>query len=268
MHLSLNEIWSHYQFKLLVGAFLIFLIFYELLKGYFKNVGTGVNPALFKRSLSILLCFSVSVVGVLFLDSILREKIQSFHGSYAQFFLSFGKLLSKQIWMGLIALYFIGFITNLERFRKMVFGALLSGAVTGLISHGLKHIFLRARPEGNLGHFSFFNLDGLLRDKHVFQSFPSGDVAVVAGAAFYFFYAVKNNFVRWFFILLPFINAYFRVSVNRHWPSDTLMSIGIGLIVAQLIHHYEKREIFFRSAPQEDQPHRLSVNQERVKSSL
>jgi membrane-associated phospholipid phosphatase len=122
----------------------------------------------------------------------------------------------------------------------VVFSALLSSFVTALIVTVFKFLSLRARPYAEFGPFSFFNFHGLTQDARAFQSFPSGDVGVVAGAAAYLFFTTKNRFSGVLIFLLPLCTAFARMSANKHWPSDTLFAIGLGLIAAKFVRDYKK----------------------------
>ncbi|MFA7001384.1 MAG: phosphatase PAP2 family protein, partial [Candidatus Omnitrophota bacterium] len=104
----------------------------------------------------------------------------------------------------------------------------------------LKLVFLRARPVTGEGPLSFFNLEGWGRKANLFYSLPSGDVAVVAGAAAYLFYRVKNTALRALLMLLPVLTAFSRVYKSKHWPSDTAFAVGLALLAALFVVHYER----------------------------
>jgi membrane-associated phospholipid phosphatase len=101
----------------------------------------------------------------------------------------------------------------------------------------LKMIFLRARPDTGVGPFVFFHWSALASDTRPYESFPSGDVAIVAGAAAVFFFKTRAPW-RWLWLILPLCTAYSRVLLNRHWPADTLASLGLGLWVAFCLSGY------------------------------
>ncbi len=122
--------------------------------------------------------------------------------------------------------------------RLAAFGCLLSSALTGGMVTFFKYVFMRARPDQKLGHFSFFNFDRLIHNDNDFLSFSSGDVAIVAGASAYLFYRFRNPFARAVFCVLPVLNAFARTHGQRHWPSDGLFSILLGFLAAFFIYQF------------------------------
>ena len=239
--LSIEELWRRCQNKLFMGVLLALIIFWEYRRGYFKGTKNYLKSVSFKPYYTPLLFFMVLIILLFFLDPALLRGIQALDSPYIQGMSDFGAQISRNLWIGLIGAYWISFLTNQKRFCRFVFGMFLSTALTGLVGHGLKLVFLRARPYGNLGPFSFFNLGGLTQNDRVFQSLPSGDVSITAGATCYLFYALRGNYFRWFVLLIPLSTAFSRVDLNRHWPSDTLAAIGVGIIVAQWMVNYEQR---------------------------
>ena len=63
---------------------------------------------------------------------------------------------------------------------------------------------------------------------------------LVAGVAFYLFLSIRNPFLRLLMLLLPLANAFARMSLNRHWPSDTAMSLGLGLMTAYFFWNFKE----------------------------
>jgi len=153
-----------------------------------------------------------------------------------------GIWVSKNSWKILIWLYILGFLLRSRVWKKFIFGAALSNGLTSVIATLFKFTLMRARPDNHLGPLSFFNLQGL-QNQSSFQSFPSGDVSIVAGACGYFFFAVKNPFAKLLFFLIPFTTAYARLSANRHWPTDTLFSVGLGFLVAYWVSSHQEKPI-------------------------
>lgn len=153
----------------------------------------------------------------------------------------FGGVMGKGItpWLFIMACYAVEELVRKPKGGAgLAFGCLLSSALTALICAVLKLIFLRARPYNLLGAAAFFQWEGFFRSANAFQSFPSGDVAVVAGAAAFLFYAARRGLFRWVFLLLPVLTALSRIDLNRHWPSDTLFSIGLGLAAAAVVRDF------------------------------
>jgi len=144
------------------------------------------------------------------------------------------------MWLLVIACYFLFKLLKNNLGSRLTFGVLLSVTLSTTFSFIVKRTFMRARPYNHFGAFSFFHLNGLLHDKNAFQSFPSGDVALVAGAAAFLFYATKNSYTRWLLLIFPVATAFSRIWLDRHWPSDTLFSVGLGFIAGLFIWQYQK----------------------------
>ena len=89
---------------------------------------------------------------------------------------------------------------------------------------GKTDCFTRA-PRQGFGPMSFFNHAAYAVDKGMFLSLPSGDVAIVAGAAVSLSFSLNSRRLLFFLLLVPFMTAFSRVSLNRHWPSDTAVEV-------------------------------------------
>ena len=243
------KIKKFFNAKHLIGFGLAAAFFLEFRKGYFKDLPAYLKSRSFKpsaRTLVLILCSVPFVILFMhFADPVLLRHIQALHAPVAQGVVILGRFIGKNnnFWKILLTIYFLAIALRQEVWSKTAFGAILASVLTGLASTGLKWTFLRYRPDGNPNSLSFFNWDGLVKDNNLFQSFPSGDVALVTGACTYFFYAFKNHAFRWGIFLLPLATAFSRVSVNRHWPSDTLFSIFLGLVVARFVWDYRKTTI-------------------------
>ena len=107
--------------------------------------------------------------------------------------------------------------------------------IGSVIIYAVKFISLRARPYAGMGPYSFFNPAGFLEDARAFQSFPSGDVGIIAGPAAYFFFQIQNRGIRWLIWLFPLSTALSRVTFNKHWPSDTFSSFIFSILTVVLI---------------------------------
>lgn len=185
----------------------------------------------------------IAVTTAIFLvDPLLLRGIQSIHHPIWMSLVEFGAWFGRgyNLWFLIIGTYIFLTVIKKIKWARRSFGVLLSVVISAVISFVVKRAFLRARPDVNLGHLSFFHLNGLFHDKSTFQSFPSGDVAIVAGAAAFLFYAIKNQYLRWAILAAPVLTALSRMSLNRHWPSDTVFPFGMGLIVALLVWQYQK----------------------------
>lgn len=205
----------------------------EIRKKYFQGFWTYLRSYSFRQDRLLLILALFSTFLMLWADAFLLRHVQAIHGEFVQTLIAMGGFVGKHLWRGLILLYVVAYLVRREKWQTLFFSAFLAGATTGLLAVVLKFTLLRARPDVDLGPFSFFHLGGILEDEGNFQSFPSGDVAIVAGAAAYFVYALKNRYFKGLFFLIPLTTAFSRVILNDHWPSDTLFSIGISYVAAR-----------------------------------
>lgn len=223
--------------KSMIGVLLTLIFLWEWRRGYFKGAKSewrdfAVSTPLFCPPflLSSLLLFSLLMI----LDAPLLNFLHSLDGGTHALLAQWGSAMGKNhyFWTALIVFYFLSYWRVREGVPKAAFGIILSAAVAGALAHGLKYVFLRARPDSGFGAHDFLNWNGLLQDERMFQSFPSGDVALVAGAAGFLFFSIRHRVLRWGALLLPLATALGRMDLNRHWPSDTFASLLIGLVVA------------------------------------
>ena len=156
--------------------------------GYFRRFFEPLRSVRPKTALLTFAAAAACIVSLFFIDPLLVTLIQKFTTSF-EAVVTFGRTIGKNnyFWYTLLALYLIPAILRKTSLRRYAFGILVASALTALIVTLLKFIFLRARPSANAGCLSFFNLEGLTKDMSDFQSFPSGDVSLVAGASFYLF---------------------------------------------------------------------------------
>lgn len=222
--------------KYLLGALIGFVFANELRENRLAELRNLFQTRFLKKFLLILSGLFLASALMIPWDRAILHWIQS-HGGPSSWVTELGIQAVKHIWQILISLYVVGALFRLETWRKTVFSALVANALTAVFSIVLKFTLMRARPD-QPDPFSFFNLNAL-KNQTAFQSFPSGDVAIVAGASGYFFFAVKNHFVKFLLLLIPFTTAYSRISVNRHWPTDTLFSVGLGFLVSYWVKSHQ-----------------------------
>jgi len=145
-------------------------------------------------------------------------------------------------WCCLLCVYFATKFGNWKKASDVVYAAMLSAGLAAAIGFLVKLIFLRARPAAGFGPFSFFNHTGYAADTEMFLSLPSGDVTLVAGAAASVSFSMNNRrYLRLWVLALPVMTAVSRVSLNRHWPSDTLVAFALGTLVARGLHNWKSR---------------------------
>ena len=229
---------NHLHLKLIIEILFGIIVLQEFRNGYF-----AAFPSFFRsfpwRSYRNACFWVLVLIPLLYLDPMLLGTIQSFDSPSAEKVLNFGRMMGRNLWWYLMGLYLTAYLSGKRKIREIFLGALLGAGLAGAIGFLFKFIFLRARPFNNLGHFSFFNIEGLTEDLNKFQSFPSGDVVIVAGTVSYLFFKSRKGYGRWLLFLLPFSTALSRVMLNRHWPSDTVAAVLIALFVGHFFSRYD-----------------------------
>ena len=237
----------HFHHKYLTAVLLIAVLLLELRKGYFKGAWGRLRGLPYRRYVMMILAALVASVILMFGDVGVRAWIQAQPSSSVGWFMNFGGIMgrSTNCWTALGWAYLAFYVARYGTGRRVIFGTLFSSFVTGLLATLFKFTFLRARPYGGFGSLSFFNFAGLSQDSRVYQSFPSGDVAVVAGCAGYLLFISRDwrwggGYLRWALLLLPLATAFARVAIDKHWPSDTIFSLGLGMVAGNFVCDYER----------------------------
>lgn len=232
--------------KPLVGVAVGLILFREWRDGFFNRLQGFLKRIRFQSYRRWLIAFPSAVIFTLFLDPFLIKVLQGFHGPLASGIARFGQQLGRDVnlWVVWVGLYWIASLTGQVKWRKYTFGILLASLLTTTLVHFLKFVFLRSRPDNLLGPYCFFNLQGLLEGTRAFQSFPSGDVALTAGASSCLFFLIPHRLFRWLTWLFPLSTAFSRISLNRHWPSDAVASLMMSVLVAKLVCDYLAEERF------------------------
>lgn len=227
--------------KHMTAVLLVAVMIFEIRKGFFRQFFAYLKACRWTALLPLVTATAVLTVLTMFVDAQLLHFVLNAPRSIIDPIADFGGALGRgsNCWTFLGWAYLLAFFIRWQKGRGVLFGCLVSSMLTALFTTLAKFVFLRARPYGELGAVSFFNIDGLIRDERVYQSFPSGDVAIVAGAAAYLFFNLKENILRWALLLLPLTTAVARMNANKHWPSDTLFSIGLGFIAALWVWNYQ-----------------------------
>ncbi|MEO8802320.1 MAG: phosphatase PAP2 family protein [Rudaea sp.] len=100
-----------------------------------------------------------------------------------------------------------------------------STVAASLAAQGGKFIFQRERPSQTSDPNQFFK-------GTQYQSFPSGEVAAVAGAVTPFIAVYGHDHPAVYALeVLPLYDAIARVKVHGHWQSDVLVGWGIGTAI-------------------------------------
>ena len=109
-----------------------------------------------------------------------------------------------------------------------------SMALSAVIAEGGKLAFQRERPSQTSDPNQFFKGTR-------YQSFPSGEVAAIAGAVTPFVVEYGRDHPAVYALeLLPLYDAIARVKVRGHWQSDVLIGWGIGTAAGIWAAHREQ----------------------------
>lgn len=184
----------------------------------------------------------VFLVALVFLDASLLFWIQSIQEPAVTAWIKMGAHLGRWIWLYVALAYWVTRIFKKPLLSKILSFALTTTVFTASVVHGLKFLVARARPYENLGAFTWFDYGGGLQDRRGFQSFPSGDASVVAAVAFFFFQATPSRVWRWLWLIFPLATAFSRITLNRHWPSDTMASWVLANAFAWLFYQLLQRQ--------------------------
>ena len=100
----------------------------------------------------------------------------------------------------------------------------ISGLLTTIVIHSLKRGVGKIRPDGSSNH-----------------SFPSGHTATsfVGATILYHEYKDSSPLLAYSGYLFATSTGSFRVMNNRHWVSDVFVGAGIGVLVANIVYHFE-----------------------------
>lgn len=231
--------------KASIAISLVLIFLWEIRKGYFKNFFTYLKSLPLK-----FYGIGAAIIGVLFagtfaFDEPLYRLIHQIDTHLFQKTAQLGGVIGRNVnfWYGMIAIYAVNLFFRKKGRRMFAFGLMLSGMLSGFVTYLMKTTFLRARPEAFQGAYSFFHWESLKDGDNLFRSLPSGDVALVAGACAFLFFMARKTVWRWLVLLLPILTAFSRILTESHWPSDTILAFGIGILAAKFVSGFHKSEI-------------------------
>lgn len=124
--------------------------------------------------------------------------------------------------------FIIAILASFPNRRRLIVGFMVPLLLSAFVTHLLKWVFGRARPETDLGLFYFRPFEGAAE----FASFPSGHAS--AAATFTLLLAIYFPRARWFFYSLAVMIALERIFNDKHFLSDVLagFAIGVGSVYA------------------------------------
>lgn len=208
--------------------------FLRQFKTYFKSV----RPQFYQKVL-IAAIFAVAIL--LWMDEPLLRFVQKIQTPWILEIIAWAAFWGRgqNTWAFLALLYALTWILRKTWTRQIIFYCMIASGLTSLVVSILKSTFARARPLMHFGPYHFFDHAGLIRDGNEFKSFPSGDVAVAAGAATFLFLAIKNP-TRWIYPMIAFLVCLSRMILDKHWPSDVAFSFIISFAMAKFVLDYLK----------------------------
>lgn len=232
-------VWKFLHNKRLIPVFLIIAFTIQIYKGYFRLFPAYWKAMVFsKKKIMLWASAALVVFGAAFLlDEPVTKAAQNASGKFAELLWNFGGTKGRSFWVFFTVAYLLFFFT---RVRDFIFGAGVAALLNGVLTTLLKHTVLRARPETGLGPHSLFNFQHFASDHREFQSFPSGDVAITAGAFFFLWLVFRKRAWSILLFLTPFMTAFARMHWHRHWFSDTAAAMIFGMCFAFFVWRYEQ----------------------------
>ncbi len=129
-------------------------------------------------------------------------------------------------------------LTSIQRekflkLKKWGISFLLALIASGILTHLIKFIVGRARPNQSLDRFPW-NFEIFNFHWH-YHSFPSGHSQTLFASAVAFSFAFPKQ-AKWIYLLAASL-AFTRVLLNQHFLSDVIMGSLIGYSVALIVFH-------------------------------
>jgi len=223
--------------KVAIVIFCIAIFYREISTGYFHDYKSRL-ASLNKLPYAVtLICSLIVAICLVPFDQQMLHALHTSNAELLRNITAIGAMLGTdtKFWTILLVLYAAGTALGSKKLTKVIFGAILATVVSVVIVTILKLIVLRARPVVGIGAAEFFQFAEIFKGNRAFQSMPSGQVVLVSSAVAFIYYQLQNHWFRFFLAVLPVFSAVSRVSLNRHWPSDTIVSFGIAVVVAHVI---------------------------------
>lgn len=118
---------------------------------------------------------------------------------------------------------------DLERLLLLAFVAAL---FSGTVAQALKHLFFRTRPGVASGPWDWFHFGNILKGftgNPNWISMPSGHTAAATAAAFILAKALRHPLAKAGCFLAASLVGLGRVHLAKHWFTDVVAGLGIGL---------------------------------------
>jgi len=125
--------------------------------------------------------------------------------------------------------------------RRVAFALPLVFALSGLGSYAVKAAVGRPRPFMLEQPPPTFNSTWERRLDRRYHSFPSSDVMVAAGLATVLFLMLERGRARYAVFAIPVYSAFGRIIIARHYPSDCLAAVMLGIAATWLLWRLQER---------------------------
>ncbi len=227
--------------KLFTLILVLLMFFIEWRRSNFKGI-LNLCKSEHQRLLLALMIGILFVIPVIFVDSFILQQLQSINSVALNHISDFGLFIGRKTtpWLFMVAFYMIALLIKQEKVSRISFSCLFSAALSVGFATIFKVVSMRNRPQSGEGPFSFFNISESINSGKLAQSFPSGDVAVVAGICGYLYFSIKQPFLRAVLLLLPLTTGLGRVLLTKHWPSDVIFAMILGFVAGNMVSKHSK----------------------------
>lgn len=224
-------------FMYILMAFIIVKLFKEgYFKGYFKKF---IDEFKYHKKF-LLIMFLMAVISIFFID----EKVAVFfrdtegQNKILASISMFGNTLGNGDFLLSILITFamLFLLINKKKLETLFYIALASSSMIGILNQLLKALIMRQRPGQNYDPSLIFAYGRAASEGRmiasVYDSMPSGHTVSITGAAIIIAMYCKNRYLKGFMYILPFITAFGRVYLQKHWVSDVIVAYAIGTVFA------------------------------------